>query len=114
MTLMMRPSSAFADRHRDRGAGVGDVLAADEAFGNVHGDAAHGVFAEMLGHFENQAVAVVGGFERVQDLRQMAFEFDVDDGADDLRDVAGGQLRRSAMVRPLTFSMTVRALRRPR
>ncbi len=44
----------------------------------------------MLGDFEHQALAVVVGFQRVQDFRQMAFELDVDDGADDLRDVAGG------------------------
>ena len=32
---------------------------------------ANGVFAEVLRNFENQAVAVVVGFERVQDRRQM-------------------------------------------
>ena len=44
----------------------------------------------MLRDLEHQAVAVVLRLERVQDLRQMAVELDVDDGADDLRDVADG------------------------
>ena len=42
----------------------------------------------MLCDFENQAVAVIVGFERVEDFRQIAVEFHIDDGADDLRDVA--------------------------
>ena len=53
------------------------------------------------------------GFQRVQDLRQMAVELHVDDGADDLGDVAGGR----EWLQPwfvLTFLLTVRALRRPR
>ena len=58
----------------DRRTGVGDCLAANQTFGRVHGDAAHGVFAEMLGHFENQAVAAIVGFQRVQDRRQVAVE----------------------------------------
>ena len=49
------PERAFADRHRDRRAGVGHFLAAHQAFGNVHGDAAHGVLAEVLRDFEHEA-----------------------------------------------------------
>ena len=79
---------AGADRHRDRLAGVAHLLAAHEAFGGVHGDAAHGALAELLRHLEDEAVAVVVGLERVQDLRQVAVELHVDDGADDLRDAA--------------------------
>ena len=76
-----------ADRHRDRLAGVGHLLAADEAFGRVHGDGAHGVLAQVLGDFEHQALALVLGLERVQDLRQMAVELHVDDGAHHLTDL---------------------------
>ena len=43
----------------------------------------------MLGDFEHQAVAAIVGLERVQDRRQMAVELHVDDGADDLADLAG-------------------------
>ncbi len=83
-----------ADRHGDRAAGVGDFLAADQAFGGVHGDGAHGVLAQMLRHFEHQADLLaglgvgVGGLQRVQDRGQLTVELDVDDGADDLAEAA--------------------------
>ena len=80
---------AGADRHADREAGVGDLLAANQTFGGVHGDGAHRGFAEMLRDLEHQAVAAVLGLDRVQNGRQMAFELHVDDGADDLRDASG-------------------------
>ena len=73
-----------ADGHRDGLAGVGDVLAAHEAFGGVHGDGADGVLAEMLRDLEHQALALVGRLERVQNFGQMAVELHVDDGAHDL------------------------------
>ena len=82
------PERAVADRHRDRLAGVGDLLAAHQALAGIHGDGAHGRFAEMLGDLEHQPVALVLGLERVEDRRQMAFELHVDDGADDLGDVS--------------------------
>ena len=84
------PERALADRHRDRLAGVSDLLAAHQALGNVHGDAAHGVLAELLGDFEHELVAVVVGHQRVENRRQVAVELDVDDGADHLGDAAGG------------------------
>ena len=62
---------AFADRRHDRIAGIGHFLAAHQSFGHVHRDGPHGEFAEMLGDFEHQAVAVVSGFQRVEDRRQV-------------------------------------------
>ena len=50
---------AFADGNRDRLAGVVHLLAAHETFGGVHRDGAHGRFAQMLGDFEHQPVAVI-------------------------------------------------------
>ena len=47
-------------------------------------------FAEVLGDFEHQPFALVFGFQRVQDLRQVPLELHVDDGADDLRDLSDG------------------------
>ena len=44
--------------------------------------------AELLRDFEHEAIALVGGLQRVEDRRQLAFEMDVDDGADDLGDVS--------------------------
>ena len=82
------PERAFADRHRDGEAGVRDFLAAHQAFRGVHGDGAHGGFAEMLGDFEHQPAALIVGLQRVQDWRQMAVELHVDNGADDLGDAS--------------------------
>jgi hypothetical protein len=58
-------------RHRDRRAGVGDVLAAHQAFGRVHGDGANGVFAQVLRNFQHQPVTAIVGFQRVEDFRQV-------------------------------------------
>ena len=77
-----------ADGHADLRAGVGDLLAAGEAVGRVHRDRADGALAEMLGDLEDEAVAVIVGLERREDLRQLAVEADVDDGADHLADAA--------------------------
>ena len=82
--------AALADRHRDRQASIGDVLSAHETFGGVHGDGAHGRFAEMLGDFEHEPLALVLRLQRVQDRRQVAVELHVDDGADDLGDFSDG------------------------
>jgi hypothetical protein len=78
-----------ADGNADLRAGVGDGLAAGQALGRVHRDRADGVLAEMLGDFEDQAVAVIVGLERRKDRRQhAAIERNVDDGADHLADAA--------------------------
>ena len=78
------PERLVADRHRDRLAGIGDVLAAHQTLGRVHGDGADGVLAEMLGDLEHEALALVLGLERVENFRQMPVELHVDDGAHDL------------------------------
>ena len=84
------PERAGTDRNRYRLAGVGDLLAARQSFRRVHRDAAHGILAEVLRDFEHEARAIVHCFERVEDSRQIALELHVDDGADHLRDAAGG------------------------
>ncbi len=83
------PERAGADRHRDRLAGIGDLLAAHQAFAHIHRNGAHRRFAEMLGDLEDQAVALVAGLQRIENRRQLALELHVDDGADDLGDAAG-------------------------
>ncbi len=77
-------------RNGDGRARVLHGLAAHEAFGRVHGDGAHGVLAEVLRHFEDQAVAAVVRFEGVENFRKRAVKGHVDDGTSDLRDAAGG------------------------
>src|SRR5262249_25415967 len=79
---------AVADRHRDRLAGIDHFLPAYEALARIHRDRAHGRFAQVLGHFEQQPGALVLGLERIEDRRQVALELHVDDGADDLSDVS--------------------------
>ena len=69
------------DRHGDRAAGVHHLLAAHDAVGAVHGDAAHGALAEFLRHFQHQRVVGQLGVQRVLDERQFAVELHVDDGA---------------------------------
>ncbi len=100
MTFMMRPSVSSPTGTEIGRARIGHCGAADEAFGRVHGDGAHGVLAEMLRHFEHQAVAVVDGLQRVQDGRQVAVERDVHHGADDLADLAGHGRSRPSRLRP--------------
>src|SRR5205085_11681388 len=78
---------AVADRHRNGSAGVRHLLTAHQPFARIHGDGAHGRFAEMLGDFEHQAIALILRLECIEDRRQLRLEMDVDDGADDLRDV---------------------------
>ena len=43
----------------------------------------------MLRDLEYEAAAAIVGLERREDRRKLAFEGDVDDGADNLRDAAG-------------------------
>ena len=109
MTLRMRPRVP-SPTGTEIGAPVSLTDgAADEAVGRVHRDGADGDLAEVLGDLEHEALAVVVGLERVQDLGQVAFELDVDDRADDLGNLAGFVV--SAMCR---FPQSVRAPRRPR
>ncbi len=81
-----------AHGHGDRLAGIDDLLSAHQAFGRVHGDGAYGVLAEMLGDLEHEAVAVIVGLERVQDLRKILAELHVDHGAHDLAHLTLGAL----------------------
>ena len=78
------PERGVAHRHGDRGTRIRHRLAAHEAFGRVHRHGADGVFAQVLGHFEHQRLAVVVGRERVEDRRQMIPELHVHDGTDHL------------------------------
>ena len=92
MTFMMRPSVSSPTGTEIGCAGVDHLLAAHQAFGRIHGDGAHRVLAEMLRDLEHEPVAVVLGLERVQDLRQLAVELHVDDGAHDLAHMTHGAL----------------------
>ena len=108
-----------ANRHGDRLAGIDDVLPAHQTFGRIHGDRPHGVFTEMLGNFQHQPVAVVVGFQCVENLRQMILELHVDNGADDLRHtsdsfVGGGLFLAGCSFRHDSALANSTAPRRPR
>ena len=55
--------------------------AANQTLGRVHRDGANSVFTKMLCNFQNQTVAVVVAFQRVQNGGQMAVKLNVDDSA---------------------------------
>jgi hypothetical protein len=84
------PQDLLAHRHLDGLAGVLHQRAAHQPVGGVHGDAADGALAQVLGHLDDQVVgaAVDGGVGHGQgreDLGEAAApELDVDDRADDL------------------------------
>src|SRR6266498_204621 len=73
---------AFADRHGDGRAAVGDFHAAFEAFGGGHGDGADPVVAQVLLHFEGQlggrALHGVIDGQRVVERGQFIWKFDID------------------------------------
>src|SRR6266568_2131690 len=80
-----------ANRGTDLLAGIDNDLATFEAVGGVHGDSADRVLTEVLSNLQYQIVfTVINGrichAQCVVDLRQLAgLKFNVDNGADDLR-----------------------------
>ncbi len=78
---------AGADRHRDGAAGVVGDQATLQAIGGTQRDGADDAVAKLLLDFQGD-VGVLD-LQRVVHLRHVAArEFDVDDGADDLNDLA--------------------------
>ena len=53
-----------ANRHRNLSACGNHFAAAGEAFGRIHRDGAHSVFAKMLSNFENQRLLAILGLKR--------------------------------------------------
>mmetsp|Transcript_54995 Transcript_54995/g.130537 ORF Transcript_54995/g.130537 Transcript_54995/m.130537 type:complete len:367 (-) Transcript_54995:97-1197(-) len=82
------PEELGAGRHHDGGAHVDHLLPAGEALRGVHGNAAHGVLAEMLGNLEHDPDGVILDLERVEDGGELVRELHVNDGADNLLDLA--------------------------
>ncbi len=104
------PERPGADRNSDRQPGIDHRLAANQAFGCVHGNRTHGVFTKVLGHFKHQTTfRVVLGFcrlaccfKRVQNFRQTIIELHVDNGTHHLANLSGclfSHLLRSFYVR---------------
>ena len=83
------------DRHRDRRAGVDHAHAALQAVGRLHRDGADTAFAQVLFdlgdnvHLLATSGPIVHDANGVVDGRQVpALVFDVNDGSDDLDDLA--------------------------
>lgn len=98
------PAGNVPDRNGDGGTGIDNDGAAHQAVRRFHRDGAHHVIAQVLSHFQNHlllddASVTSGeggrGFQGVIDIgKRVGRKFDVDDGANDLRNPAGcGQVR---------------------
>lgn len=79
---------AGADGNLNGVASVDDWLAADETLSGVKSDGAHVVATQVLGDLEDEAVLGAFNFERVENRRKLTLELHIDDGANDLRNLA--------------------------
>ena len=82
------PENLRTNRHLDGVAGIDHFLAAHRAVGGVHGDGAHGLFTQMLGHFENQPPAFDLGFQGVENGGEFPLKLHVHHGTHDLGNLA--------------------------
>jgi hypothetical protein len=92
--------SRVTDRNGDGSTGVLGGSTSDETLSTVHGNATDNVLTQMLGNLKDELLAIVLSLERVENGRELsAIELDVDDGTDDLVNLAGtntGSARPSA------------------
>ena len=77
----------FADRNRNRSAGINDFLSANQTVGCIHRNCANCILAKVLGNFKNQPMTKIGCFQSIQNLRQMTIELNIDNSTDNLRDM---------------------------
>ena len=79
---------AGADGNLNGVTSVDDWLAADETLSGVESDGAHVVATQVLGDLEDEAVLGALNLERVENRRKLTLELHIDDGANDLRNLA--------------------------
>ena len=79
------------DGNLDRHASVDDSLASDQTFGGVECDGTHVVTTEMLGNLQDKPVVDTLNLERVKNGRKVTLELHIDDGTNDLGDLASSQ-----------------------
>ena len=114
-----------ADGDGDRGAGVGDGGATNEAVGGLEGDGTHEVVTQVLGDLEGHregrlALALasqvhVNGQRVVQGRDAVRGKLDIDDRADDAGDAPFGDCRCiSHCFTPCLEGLSSRSERRPR
>lgn len=85
-----RPDQKTISTHSDGRAGVKHPLSSHEPFSPIHGNGPHHALPQVLRHLQNQPDRVIQHLQRRQDRRQPLVEPDVDDGPDDLADLADG------------------------
>ena len=78
------------DGHLNGIASVAHGLATHKTLGGVEGDGAHVVATQVLGDLENEAVLGALNLERVENGRKLALELDIDDGTNNLGNLARG------------------------
>mmetsp|Transcript_16102 Transcript_16102/g.35688 ORF Transcript_16102/g.35688 Transcript_16102/m.35688 type:complete len:366 (+) Transcript_16102:789-1886(+) len=79
---------AGADGHHDGGALVDHLLSSDQPLCCLHGNSAHGVLSQMLGHLQHEAGVALGHghLKGVEDGGQGSIELHIHHGTDDLGD----------------------------
>jgi len=74
-----------ADGNHNGVASVDDILTTHKTLSGVESNGAHIVSTQMLGDFEDKTRAGTLDLKGVEDRGQLSFEFDVNDGTNDLR-----------------------------
>ena len=69
-------------------ASVADGLATHKTLSGVERNGAHVVATQVLGDLEDEAVLGALNLERVENRRKLTLELHIDDGANDLRNLA--------------------------
>ena len=94
-----------AHRHHDGVAGIFHRHAPHQTVGGIHGDGAHHVVPQMLGHFHHQVVfdvvdGGVGDKQSISDGRQFAFlKFDIHYRTDNAGDFANVHCLKILLIR---------------
>eukprot|EP00128_Syssomonas_multiformis_P016704 Colp12_sorted_trinity150504_noHs@24768 len=82
--------SLVTDGDGDGGTSVEDGLTTDQTLSTVHGNSTDSVLTQVLGNLQDEAARVVLNLKSVQNGGKGAIELNVDDGTDDLEDLAVG------------------------
>jgi peptide chain release factor 1 len=92
--------SGGTNRNGDGSTSVLGGSTSDETLSTIHSNATDDVLSQMLGNLENELLAIVLSLKRVENGGELlSIELDVDDGTDDLVNLAGadaGSARPSA------------------
>ena len=80
--------STSANGHLNGSASVNDTLASDETLSGIEGNGAHVVTTQMLGDLQHESAFDALDLEGVENGGQVTLELHIDDGTNDLRDLA--------------------------